>query len=96
MSLFHATAGQAEIIRTIQKDVSYTNQVTSDIADVLQASGNRNWIKYNQYCRLLSELAYHGFCSLNSLQTLGEEYTGIIQVDKNYIAIPHKIVSFVL
>lgn len=93
MDFRNARARQPEIVRSVQKDARYTNELAEDFSDVLRLTGPRNWIKYNQMCRLLAELSYHGFASINNLQTLGEEYTGIIQVDGNYKHIPSRMVS---
>jgi len=93
MDFRNARARQPEIVRSVQKDARYTNELAEDFSDVLRLTGPRNWIKYNQMCRLLAELSYHGFASANSLQTLGEEYTGIIQVDGNYKQIPSRLVN---
>ncbi|XP_055911412.1 peroxisome biogenesis factor 10 [Eupeodes corollae] len=91
MSFRHAKARQPETIRTVQKDLTYTNELTEDLSDILRMSGPRNWIKYNNVCKFIAEIAYHGFASLNDLQTLGEEYTGIIQIDHNYRTAPSKL-----
>ncbi|XP_017059946.1 peroxisome biogenesis factor 10 [Drosophila ficusphila] len=93
MDFRNARARQPEIVRSVQKDARYTNELAEDFSDVLRLTGPRNWIKYNQMCRLLAELSYHGFASANSLQTLGEEYTGIIQVDGNYKQIPSRLLQ---
>ncbi|KAH8234882.1 hypothetical protein KR032_004928 [Drosophila birchii] len=93
MDFRNARARQPEIVRSVQKDARYTNELAEDLSDVLRLTGPRNWIKYNQMCRLLAELSYHGFASANNLQTLGEEYTGIIQVDGNYKQIPSRLVQ---
>ncbi|KAH8317267.1 hypothetical protein KR074_009596 [Drosophila pseudoananassae] len=93
MDFRNARARQPEIVRSVQKDARYTNELAEDFSDVLRLTGPRNWIKYNQMCRLLAELSYHGFASINNLQTLGEEYTGIIQVDGNYKHIPSRMLQ---
>lgn len=93
MNFRNARARQPEIVRSIQKDDRYTKELAGDISDLLRLTGPRNWIKYNQLCQLIAEISYHGFASLNNLQTLGEEYTGIIQVDSQYRNIPSKLVS---
>lgn len=43
-------------------------------------------------CLRLSTLAYHSLTNLCGLQTLGEEYCGILQVDELGSQIPGKIV----
>lgn len=92
MNFRNARARQPEIVRSVQKDARYTNELAEDLSDILRITGPRNWIKYNQLCQLIAQLSYHGFASINNLQTLGEEYTGIIQVDGNYKHIPSRLV----
>ncbi|KAH8302531.1 hypothetical protein KR044_008000 [Drosophila immigrans] len=93
MDFRNARARQPEIVRSVQKDARYTNELAEDLSDILRITGPRNWIKYNQLCQLLAQLSYHGFASVNNLQTLGEEYTGIIQVDGNYKQIPSRLLQ---
>lgn len=95
MSFYYANARQPEILRTVQKDATYTNQLDHDLSDILRFSNKKLWIKYNGLCKLLMELAYHGFASYNNLQTLGEEYTGIIQIDSKYIGLPNRILQLI-
>lgn len=90
MSLYHANAGQAEIIRTIQKDQTYIDEIRSQLSDILLLVSQRNWFKYNHLCKLIAEILYHHYAIVHNLQTLGEEYTGIIQVDSNYVMLPNK------
>ncbi|XP_053698071.1 peroxisome assembly protein 10-B [Sabethes cyaneus] len=90
MSLYHANAGQAEIIRTIQKDESYVEEIRSQLSDILLLLSQKNWFKYQHLCRLIAEVLYHHYAIVHNLQTLGEEYTGIIQVDSNYVMLPNK------
>ncbi|XP_055382686.1 peroxisome biogenesis factor 10 [Condylostylus longicornis] len=82
---------KAEIIRCVQKDLTYTNELSADMSELLQLTGPRNWIRYNHMINLLSQIVYHGFASLQNLQTLGEEYTGIFQIDNKQISIPSKL-----
>lgn len=93
MDFKHAKARQPEIIRTTQKDLSYTDELSEKFSELLRLCGPRNWIKYNHLTNLAAQLSYHSFASLNTLQTLGEEYTGIIQVNSKYINVPSKFVS---
>lgn len=95
MSFYYANARQPEILRTVQKDETFTNQIGQNLSDVLRFTNTKLWIKYNHLCTLLAELSYHGFASWNNLQTLGEEYTGIIQIDNKYIALPSKLLQLI-
>lgn len=83
------------LLLTVQKDATYTVHLGHDLSDLLRYTNKTLWIKYNGLCTLLMELAYHGFASYNNLQTLGEEYTGIIQIDSKYIALPSKLLQLV-
>lgn len=95
MSFYYANARQPEILRTVQKDETFTNHIGQHFGDVLRFANTKLWIKYNHLCTLLAELTYHGFASWNNLQTLGEEYTGIIQIDNKYIALPNKVLQLI-
>ncbi|XP_017461209.1 PREDICTED: peroxisome biogenesis factor 10-like [Rhagoletis zephyria] len=91
----NARARQPEIVRSVQKDSRYTDELAEDLSDLLRLSGSRSWIKYHQLCKLFAEITYHGFASINNLQTLGEEYTGTIQVDSAYMNIPSRLLQLV-
>ncbi|XP_054735511.1 peroxisome biogenesis factor 10 [Anastrepha obliqua] len=91
----NARARQPEIVRSVQKDAKYTDDLAEDFSDLLRLTGSRSWIKYNHLCKLFAEIAYHGFASINNLQTLGEEYTGTIQVDSAYMHIPSRLLQLV-
>lgn len=95
MSFYYANARQPEILRAVQKDAAYTNQLGYDLSNILRFTNRKLWIKYNNLCKLLMELTYHGFASYNNLQTLGEEYTGIIQIDNKYIGLPNRLLHLV-
>lgn len=42
-------------------------------------SGIRTWMKYREIFKTSSEFIYYGLTTLMNIQTLGEEYTGILQ-----------------
>ena len=92
-------AGQAEIIRTTQKDQQYTNKINEDVVEIVQFlsqnSRQRDLIKFNTISAIVSKLMYHGFATVNRIQTLGEEYTGIIQIDNQSETLPHKVLQLV-
>lgn len=95
MSFYYNSARQPEILRTVQKDLTYSDNVGNSLSDILRFTSQKNWIKYNDLCRIGGEIIYHGFATCNNFQTLGEEYTGIIRIDKKYIALPTKLLQFV-
>lgn len=95
MSFYYNSARQPEILRTVQKDLSYSDNVGNSLSDTLRFTNHKNWIKYNDLCRIGGEIIYHGFATCNNFQTLGEEYTGTIRIDSKYIALPTKLLQFV-
>lgn len=94
MSFYYANARQPEILRTVQKDLSYTSTIGQELANIVRVCDTHTWIRYNDLFQVIAELMYHGFTGYSNLQTLGEEYTGIIQIDSRYIALPNKCVQF--
>ncbi|XP_055624874.1 peroxisome assembly protein 10-A [Toxorhynchites rutilus septentrionalis] len=95
MSLYHANAGQAEIIRSIQKDQTYIDEIRGQLSDILLMVSQRSWFRYSALCKLIAEILYHHYTIVHNLQTLGEEYTGIIQVDSHYVMLPNKALQLV-
>lgn len=93
------SAGQAEIIRSTQKDLQYTNKINEDVVEIVQFLSQNNrqsdLIKFNTISTIVSKLMYHGFATMNRLQTLGEEYTGIIQIDSQTDTLPIKLIQLV-
>jgi len=74
-------AGSAEVLRAGQKDDSFLNYLKANAADVIQRIfGTRTWLDVHKYVENSCELLYFCLTTLCLRQTLGEEYTGIIQV----------------
>lgn len=100
-SLEHARARQPEIIRCVQKDTLYLNQIRELVLEIIQfINPNRFRLQfYHKWSPHVSSLLYYGFHSVLRLQTLGEEYTGVIQMNKNFTALPDvtlQLASYVL
>lgn len=96
MKSYIKLARQPEVIRTTQKDLQYTSEIHQNVLEISQfLQNNRNLIKFSELSKLLSNLCYHGFATLNRLQTLGEEYTGIIQIDSTTDRLPSKLFQLV-
>lgn len=82
-------AGPAEILRSSQKDelaVGKLQKLCEDV--VLSLLGPRLLIKYKSVIQRIGQLLYFGNTTLLGLQTLGEEYTGILQVDDTFQSVP--------
>ena len=90
-------AGQAEILRSAQKDDQTTDKLGDLVSDVtLALVGNRSWLKSRQWRETLANLLYYGFTTVPGLQTLGEEYTGLIQIHERRQNIPEKLLRVCL
>lgn len=88
-SLEHARARQPEIIRCVQKDTLYLNQIRELVIELIQyVNPNRNFQFSHKWSPHLSSLLYYGFHSALRLQTLGEEYTGVVQTNKRFNSLP--------
>lgn len=94
MSLYLSKAGQAEIIRSAQKDDQYITQIHSEVAELCRRYDNRLWIKYDKLLKIAVQVFYYSFHAIGGIQTIGEEYTGIIQIDSKYTSLPSRCVSF--
>lgn len=97
MKSYIKQARPPEIVRTAQKDAQYTTEINQNVLEIAQflSKNNRSLIKFSDLSRVISNLFYHGFATINRLQTLGEEYTGIIQIDQQTDNLPSKFVQIV-
>lgn len=74
-------AQPAEVLRAWQKDDLYEKQLAESVAKLLPSH-------HASKAAPLSSVIYKSFTTLKDLQTLGEEYSGIIQVDDTYNKLP--------
>ncbi|XP_014276963.1 peroxisome biogenesis factor 10 [Halyomorpha halys] len=82
-------AGPAEILRSSQKDELAIGKLQKLCEDVsLSLLGPRLLIKYKKAIQGIGQLLYFGNTTLLGFQTLGEEYTGILQVDDTFQSVP--------
>ncbi|XP_076320450.1 peroxisome biogenesis factor 10-like isoform X2 [Tachypleus tridentatus] len=88
MNVF-TSAGPAEILRSSQKDEQYIQQLQGELAELVQRiTGISTWLKWRKELDVLSSLTYFGITTLAGLQTLGEEYIHIVQVDGSLRRVP--------
>ncbi|GFY79278.1 peroxisome biogenesis factor 10 [Trichonephila inaurata madagascariensis] len=84
-------AGTAEILRASQKDEEYMRYMRKLLADVTQRClGIPFWMKWKDLSNTFSDAVFFSLTTLSGLQTLGEEYANIIQIDRNLKSIPSK------
>nr|XP_045605778.1 peroxisome biogenesis factor 10-like [Procambarus clarkii] len=83
-------AGAAEVLRASQKDESFLDHLKSCVSEVVQRSaGTRVWLDIHKHAEILCEFAYYSLTTLCLRQTLGEEYTGILEVDHTKRRLPN-------
>ncbi|GBP83777.1 Peroxisome biogenesis factor 10 [Eumeta japonica] len=76
-------AQPAEVLRAWQKDDSYQKILADWLSKLLPS-------RHASKAEPTSSILYKYFTTLKDLQTLGEEYSGIVQVDETY----HKLPTF--
>ncbi|KAI9504266.1 Pex12 amino terminal region-domain-containing protein, partial [Coemansia spiralis] len=79
-------SGQPEIVRSTQKDMFYQQRLRSEIADLVQQTrGTRYYAAHQDEIDAASKVVYYGLTTLSGAPTLGEEYCGIMQIDRNQL-----------
>ncbi|KAJ1995384.1 peroxisome biogenesis factor 10 [Coemansia spiralis] len=79
-------SGQPEIVRSTQKDMFYQQRLRSEIADLVQQTrGTRYYAAHQDEIDAASKAVYYGLTTLSGAPTLGEEYCGIMQIDRNQL-----------
>jgi peroxin-10 len=97
VSIKNFRAGQAEIFRAAQKDEQVTDRLSDLVFDVGHMFvGNRRWLKSENLRETIASVLYYGFTTVPGFQTLGEEYTGIIQINKANKNVPDKFLRIVM
>lgn len=76
-------------IASARKDKYYLDHLRGLFNEVVTGFfGPRQTINWSKEIQLISDFAYFGITTLRDLQTLGEEYTGIIQVNPTMRQMP--------
>ncbi|XP_017892764.1 peroxisome biogenesis factor 10-like [Ceratina calcarata] len=82
------TASQAEILRSHQRDIDFVKHLRERVIDVLQILGKRKGLLPFIHSDIPFKLIYFFFTSGMGNQTLGEEYTGIVQANLEAHKVP--------
>ena len=91
------SASQAEILRAVQKDESFIDSLSRSVSNLcLELLGPRVWIRYKWLSEPSSRILYFLITTCSDYQTLGEEYTGIVQTDTSQRRVPSKLTRFVM
>jgi len=90
-------AGPGEILRSVQKDESYLTKLHQSISNLgLEIFGPQVWIRYKALCEPATRFLYYSVTTLCDYQTLGEEYTGLIQVVHRKKQLPSKLIRLIM
>lgn len=81
-------ASQAEILRSHQRDGDFVKYLRQKITDVLQILEERTGLLPFMHSDIPFKLIYFFFTTGMRNQTLGEEYTGIVQANLNAQKVP--------
>lgn len=78
-----------ELLRSGQRDEQYLLVVNNSVNSLAQKwFGIRKWIQMREELQYLSHFTYYLSTTLSGLQTLGEEYVNIVQIDGNRLLVP--------
>nr|XP_039270587.1 peroxisome biogenesis factor 10-like [Styela clava] len=84
-------------ISSAQKDEFYLNYLRGLFNDgTKKIFGPQTTIRWSKEIQLLSDMAYFGLTTLGDLQTLGEEYTQIIQVGPTMNRLPSRFSRLIM
>lgn len=82
-------AGAAEILRSAQKDEQYLQDLQNNVTHIIQKlAGMQKWIKWRNEINKLCDFTYFLLTTISGLQTVGEEYVHIVQVDSTFKSVP--------
>jgi len=78
-----AQAGRGEILRAAEKDESYLTSLHQRLTSLgLDLAGPELWLRSRHLAEPLARLLYLTITNLSGRQTLGEEYTGLVQISQ--------------
>ncbi|XP_059090241.1 peroxisome assembly protein 10-A-like [Tigriopus californicus] len=90
-------ANRNEILRSSQKDTGYIEALTKDVSDlVLELFGPVKWFKWKQLIGPSAAFSYFAATTLSNCQTVGEEYSGIIQANQTLDGLPNLLKRFIM
>jgi len=90
-------ANIGELLRSAQRDEQYLHQTNNHFNALAQKwLGLRNWVQFRQELELLNKFVYYLVTTLSGLQTLGEEYVRIVQIDGDKLLVPKLWKRFIM
>jgi len=83
------TPKAAAVLRSVQKDEQYSSWMKNETNLIFQKIlGPRLWIQWKQQIDFVSDFIYYSATILNGVQTLGEEYVRIVQIEGDQLRVP--------
>lgn len=82
----------ADILRLTRRDETFLLEIEESLHAFFTLIGSRNSHKISKNTQVLANIWYYFITSIGNIQTLGEEYTGIIRLGCNN-NIPSKLVK---
>ena len=90
------SANQAEILRSTQRDNDFVTNLSEKLSDLLtRFKGHRSLLHF-MHSEIPARFMYFVLTSGMGNQTLGEEYTGIVQADLDARKVPTLSVGYFL
>lgn len=84
-------ANITDIVRSSQRDETFTDDLQEYLLPLLKVFGRKSYHQLRKYIHPISLIWYYTLTSLGNLQTLGEEYTGLVRTRGN--SLPTKLTS---
>lgn len=80
-------ANITDILRCSQKDDQFSQLYANELVNIVRLCGNK-YQKFTKNIYPTTQALYYWSTSLSKLQTLGEEYTGILRVNRTLNELP--------
>jgi len=85
-------ATRGEVLRAAQKDASYLEALEGKVSSlVVNLCGPTIWARWQKWLAPATSSIYYSLTTLRCCQTLGEEYTEIVQVSRKQLTLPSRL-----
>jgi len=85
-------ATRGEILRAAQKDATYLEAVEGKVSSlVVNLLGPTLWARWQKWLGPATSCLYYSLTTLRCCQTLGEEYTEVVQVNRKQLTLPSSL-----
>ncbi|KAF2901032.1 hypothetical protein ILUMI_05172 [Ignelater luminosus] len=84
----------ADIVRSSQRDELFIESLYQDILSICKTLNIKNFIYLRKVIPIIASSWYYFLTSFDNLQTLGEEYAGILRLDRDK-KLPNKLLHII-